>query len=145
MIRKNLLDVNALIALTSIEHPHYAAAQRWFDSLADEEWGICPLTEAGYIRIVTNPASGPILRTFPMAAAMLNDLAQWRGYFYWPILESWSTLTALFAERIFSPQQITDAYLLGLAIKRNGVLVTFDRGLRYMAGPEYSRNLLVLE
>jgi hypothetical protein len=35
--------------------------------------------------------------------------------------------------------------LLGLAIKEDGVLVTFDRGLKYMAGPEFSRNLLVLD
>jgi predicted nucleic acid-binding protein len=40
---------------------------------------------------------------------------------------------------------VTDAYLLGLAIREDGVLVTFDRGLRYMAGAEFSRNLLVLE
>jgi hypothetical protein len=25
------------------------------------------------------------------------------------------------------------------------VLVTFDRGLKYLAGPQFSRNLLVLE
>jgi hypothetical protein len=54
-------------------------------------------------------------------------------------------LTASFRDRIFGPQQVTDAYLLGLAIKENGVLVTFDRGLRYLAGPQFSRNLLVLE
>jgi predicted nucleic acid-binding protein len=40
---------------------------------------------------------------------------------------------------------VTDAYLLGLAIKESGILVTFDRGLRYLAGSEFSRNLLVLE
>lgn len=145
MIRKNLLDVNALIALTCIEHPHYASAQRWFDSLAGEEWGLCPLTEAGYVRIITNPASGSIARNFLIAAAILNDLAQRSGYFYWPIVESWSTLTAPFAESIFSHQHVTDAYLLGLAIKNDGVLVTFDRGLRYMAGPRFSRHVRILE
>ena len=145
MIRRNLLDVNVLIALTSIEHPQYAAAQRWFDSLANEDWGICPLTEAGYVRIVTNPASGPIVRTFAQAAAILADLAQREGYRYWSIADSWISLTAYFRDRIFGPQQITDAYLLGLAIKEDGVLVTFDRGLKYLAGPQFSRNLLVLE
>lgn len=145
MIRGNLLDVNALIALTSIEHPQYPAAQRWFDSLVHEEWVICPLTEIGYVRVVTNPASGPIMRTFLQAAAILKDLAQRPGYRYWPIDESWVALTSTFRSRIFGHQQITDAYLLGLAIKEDGVLVTFDRGLKYLAGPEYARNLLVLE
>ena len=145
MIRRNLLDVNALIALTSIEHLQYSKAQEWFDSLIDEEWGICPLTEAGYVRVVTNPASGPIIRTFLQTAAILKDLAQWPRYHYWPISGSWADLTASFALRITGHQQVTDAYLLGLAIKEDGVLVTFDRGLRYLAGSEFRQHLLVLE
>ncbi|MGO8933801.1 MAG: TA system VapC family ribonuclease toxin [Terracidiphilus sp.] len=145
MIRRALLDVNVLVALTSIEHPQYRNAQRWFDSLADQEWGICPLTEAGYVRVVTNPASGPIIRTFFQAAAILHDLARRPGCRYWPISGSWTLLTASFAARITGHQQITDAYLLGLAIKEDGVLVTFDRGIKYMAGPEFSRNVLILE
>jgi hypothetical protein len=39
---------------------------------------------------------------------------------------------------------VTDAYLLGLAIKEEGVLVTFDKGIQYMAGAEFGRHVLVL-
>jgi len=46
---------------------------------------------------------------------------------------------------LFGHQQVTDAYLLGLAVKENGVLVTFDRGIKYLAGSQFQRNLLVLE
>ena len=145
MIRRNLLDVNALVALTSIEHPQYPVAQRWFDGLVGEEWGICPLTEAGYVRVVTNPASGPIMRGFLQAAAILKDLSERPGYRYWTIADSWSRLTAPFARRIFGHQQVADAYLLGLAIKEDGVLVSFDRGLKYLAGPQFAKNLLILE
>jgi uncharacterized protein len=144
LIRRNLLDVNTLVALTSSEHPQYPKAQRWFDSLVDQEWGICPLTEAGYVRVVTNPASGPIIRTFLHATAILKDLSRWPGYCYWPITGSWTALTASFAARITGHQQVTDAYLLGLAIKEDGVMVTFDRGIKYMAGAEFSRNVLIL-
>jgi len=35
-------------------------------------------------------------------------------------------------------------YLRRMAPRQNGVLVTFDRGVRYMAGPEFSRNLVIL-
>ena len=145
MIRRYLLDVNALVALTSIEHPQYPVAHRWFDSLGDEEWGICPFTEAGYVRVVTNPASGPIMRTFPQAAAILKDLSEQPGYRYWTIADSWARLAAPLAGRIFGHQQVTDAYLLGLAIKNDGTLVTFDRGLKYLAGPDYVDNLKILE
>ena len=49
-------------------------------------------------------------------------------------------------ERILGHQQITDAYLLSLAIKRNGILVSMDKGIRYLAGAKkYSRNVLILE
>jgi predicted nucleic acid-binding protein len=54
-------------------------------------------------------------------------------------------LTARFAARISGHQQITDAYLLGLAIKEKGVLVTFDKGIQYMAGAEFSQNVLLIE
>jgi hypothetical protein len=40
---------------------------------------------------------------------------------------------------------VTDAFLLGLAIREDGELVRFDRGLKYMAGSEFRRNLSVLE
>jgi predicted nucleic acid-binding protein len=32
-------------------------------------------------------------------------------------------------ERIFGPKQLTDIYLLALAVKHNGRLVTFDRAI----------------
>jgi len=34
---------------------------------------------------------------------------------------------------------------LGLAIKEKGVLVTFDKAIQYMAGAEFSQNVLILE
>jgi toxin-antitoxin system PIN domain toxin len=140
-----LLDLNVLIALTDSGHQHHQKAQDWFISSGKENWGICPLTEAGFVRVTTNPAfrSGP--RTLEQAVAILQALKECSGYRYWGIDESWVTLTTPFAARIFGHQQITDAYLLGLAIKEKGVLVTFDRGIRYMAGAEFSRNVLILE
>jgi hypothetical protein len=57
----------------------------------------------------------------------------------------WAVLTAPFASRIFGHQQVTDAYLLGLAVKENGVLVTFDRGIKFMAGAEFRENVLILK
>jgi hypothetical protein len=134
-----------MVALTSDEHEHYRKAQAWFHSISGEEWGACPLVEAGYIRLVSNPASGFPEGSLKRATELLAEIADRPGYRFWPVTESWASLTAPFANRIFGHRQITGAYLLGLAIKENGVLVTFDRGLRYMAGPEFRRNLLVLE
>ncbi len=59
--------------------------------------------------------------------------------------DGWSALSAPFAERLFGHQQITDACLLGLAVREDGVLVTMDKGIAYLAGEEYSKNLLLLD
>jgi toxin-antitoxin system PIN domain toxin len=140
-----LVDVNVLIALTEPGHEHYRKAQEWFDSSMGGNLGVCPLTESGFIRLTTNPAFRPGPRSLELAITILQFLKGHPGYWYCPIDESWVTLTAPFAARISGHQQVTDAYLLGLAIKGNGVLVTFDKGIQYMAGAEYSRNVLVLE
>jgi hypothetical protein len=143
--RPYLLDLNVLVALTDDEHKHCRRAQTWFHSVRQEEWGTCPLTEAGYIRLVANPATGFPEGSLNRAIDVLSVITDHPRHRFWPMTERWTTLTAPFADRIFGHQQVTDAYLLGLAIKEDGVLVTFDRGLKYMAGAEFGRNLLVLE
>ncbi len=146
MTRKHLLDVNVLIALTEPGHDHYQRAQAWFDSSSGNcRLGICPLTEMGFLRITTNPAFRPGPRSLGQAIAILQVIKGHQDYWYWEINQSWINLTSAFASRILGHQQVTDAYLLGLAIKENGVLVTFDRGLKYMAGSEFGRHVLVLE
>lgn len=145
MILRNLLDLNVLIALLDPTHSLYQKAEDWFISSGKESWGICPLTESGFVRVTTSPVMQASQRKLTDAIAVLEELATRPGYRYWPITETWISLTAPFADRITGHQQVTDAYLLGMAIKEDGVLVTFDRGLRYMAGPHFQRNLLVLE
>lgn len=140
-----LLDLNSLIALADPDHEFHQAVHKWFQSFGKSDWGVCPLTESGFVRVTTKPAYRPASRTIAQATAILADFARGPGYRYWPITENWSALTAPFSSRLFGHQQVTDAYLLGLAVKHKGVLVTFDRGIKYLAGADYSRSLLVLD
>jgi len=142
--KEYLLDVNVLVALSSDEHEHHQKAHEWFDPLSDE-WATCALTEAGYLRLAANPSIGLGPGSVERAVAVLTEIEKLPGHRYWPIKDSWTELTAPFAARISGHQQITDAYLLGLAIKQNGVLVTFDKGIKYLAGPEFLSNRLMLE
>lgn len=126
-------------------HEHHRRVQEWFNASGRASFGLCPLTEAGFLRVTTNPAfrTGP--RSMEQAIAVLQQLKGHPRYWYCDIRESWVDLTARFAWRILGHQQVTDACLLGLAIKENGSLVTFDRGIKYLAGSEFSQNLVVLE
>ena len=145
MTRKNLLDMNVLIALADQRHDHHQNARDWFASSGKDNWAICPLTEAGFLRVTTNPAFRPGPRTLEHAVAILQALKGLPGYSYWKIDETWITLTAPFAARISGHQQVTDAYLLGLAIREDSVLVTFDKGVEYIAGVAYSQHVLLLK
>ena len=132
-----------MIALTDVDHEHYAEATQWLDGPGCHDWGVCALTGAGLLRLLTNPSVGSL--SVKEAGKVLASLIGHPGYRFWPITDDWATLTAPFIERVFGHQQITDAYLLGLAVKEDGILVTMDKGIRYMAGAQYSRNVLLLE
>ncbi len=137
-----LLDVNVLVALAEPTHMHHRGVMRWFNT-PGLDWGLCAFTEAGFLRVSTNPKSGA--HTVEESAVVLASLATHPGYRFWPISTGWSALAAPFQERVFGHQQIPDAYLLGLAVRENGVLVTLDKAIKYLAGAPYSKNVLVLE
>ncbi len=145
MSHKYLLDVNALIALADAEHEHYQAMMNWFDRTGHLNWGVCALTEAGFIRVTINPVMKARTRTLDQAIAILQLLKEHSGYRMWEINASWVDLTAPLAARIRGHRQVMDALLLGLAIKQDGILITFGRGLKYLAGSEFRQNLEVLE
>jgi hypothetical protein len=137
-----LLDVNVLIALTEPAHARYRTATKWF-AIPGLSWGMCAFSEAGFLRLTASPSVGR--HSVAEGESVLTALTTLPGYRYWPIAASWATLVAPFRERLYGHQQITDALLLGLAIKENGVLVTLDRAIKSLAGPKYSANVLVLE
>lgn len=77
------------------------------------------------------------------ATTVLTQLSQHPGYRYLPITADWHTLCRPFFRRLYGTKQVTDAYLLGLAVQENLVLATLDKGILHLAG-EHSRNVLLL-
>jgi toxin-antitoxin system PIN domain toxin len=141
MTPRYLLDVNVLVAILDEDHVHHQAATRWFDT-PGLQWAICPFTEAGLLRYMTRPKTGDM--SMEEATAMLAQLTQEPGYYYQPISADWLTLCGRFFKRLFGHNQITDAYLLGLAVHDGLVLATFDRAMLHLAG-EYSKHVVILE
>ena len=54
-----LLDVNVLVALVWSTHESHSKVQNWFQQQAKGGWATCPVTQAGLVRIVPNPAFSP--------------------------------------------------------------------------------------
>jgi toxin-antitoxin system PIN domain toxin len=137
-----LLDVNVFLALVSENHIHHQLVTTWFNT-PGLRWAICPFTEAGFLRNATAPRSGQI--TMSEATAVLARMAQRPGYHYLPIAAGWQTLCSPFFTRLYGTKQVTDAYLLGLALREGLVLVTMDKAIMHLAGKEYSKHVLLLE
>jgi len=138
---KYLLDVNVLIALLSEDHMHHQLATDWFVASPGLQWAICSFTEAGFLRYATRPRPGQI--TMNDATAILAKITQHSGYHYEALSTDWRTMTKPFFQRLFGHKQITDAYLLGLAINHGLTLVTFDKAILHLAG-EHRSHVLVL-
>lgn len=120
-----LLDVNVLIALFDPDHISHEAAMAWFARHAKEGWASCPLTQNGCVRIMSSP-SYPNTQPVQALVKRLAGACAERIHEFWPD-ESSLLDSALFdATRIHGPRQITDVYLLGLAVRHGGRFVTFD-------------------
>jgi hypothetical protein len=120
-----LLDVNVLIALLDADHSLHPRAIEWFGEQARAGWASCPITQNGCIRIMSH---GGYPNALPVQAVMqrLADACAGTFHEFWP--DDLSLLDATVADpaRIHGPRQLTDLYLLALAVRRAGRFVTFD-------------------
>jgi len=144
-VSPSLLDVNVLIALVFEDHVAHRTVKRWFQTAGAKPWVTCPLTEAGFVRVVSNPRFSQPPLYIDEALEMLNRVTQLPGHRFWPMEIGFHEAVRPFAERIFGHQQVSDAYLLGLAIKKSGKLVTLDRAIEALAGREFRNAVVFLE
>ena len=130
-----LLDVNVLIALVDPRHIHHEVAHRWFESNLHKGWASCPLTQNGFLRILSNPRypnspGGPAL-----VMPLLRRWLEHPKHVFWPDNLSWGSTNHLRGDQLLSHGQVTDSYLLALALHHRGVLVTLDKRLSAAAVP----------
>src|SRR5437868_14544957 len=105
-------------------HEHHERAQQWFAANAGRGWATCPLTQAAFVRIISNPAFSADAVTPAEAVALLTSNLKHKNHSFWADEISFTQATEPLAKRISGHQQVTDAYLLGLTMHRNGRLVT---------------------
>jgi uncharacterized protein len=127
--RRALLDVNVLVALFDPDHVHHESAHRWLAEQLPFGWATCPLTENGLIRVLGNPAYSPAAEQPAVVLARLREFCGSGGHAFWPDDVSLRDTNLFRAGAPSTHRQVTDLYLLGLAVKRHGRLATFDRGI----------------
>jgi len=142
-----LLDTNVLVALLWPSHAQHDATLRWFTRHRAGTWATCPLTEAGFVRIVSNPAFSRDAVTPREAIGLLTANTRATDHVFWPADLAIADAALPTGARLVGHQQVTDAYLLALALKRGGILVTLDRGVAALTLPRSTerRALLVIE
>lgn len=123
-----LLDVNVLIALLDADHTLHARAIAWFADEGAKGWASCPITQNGCVRIMSHPGYPNALPT----RAVMERLSEAIGgdrHEFWP--DDLSLLDPAVADvsRIHGPRQLTDLYLLALAVRHDSRLVTFDASI----------------
>jgi uncharacterized protein len=145
VVSASLLDVNILIASVDEGHVAYKRVHAWLGESAGRHWASCPLTQAGFVRIISNRGFHERPVSVSESFELLAAITERPGHRFWPIDITFSEAVQPFRERLFGHRQVTDAYLLGLAIKNKGRLVTLDRGIEVLAGESYRQYVTVLE
>lgn len=128
-----LLDVNVWIALLDDAHVFSERANAWLHE-EDTSIATCPIVENGVIRIISSPAYSTEIRLSPgdVAAHLRRACAQ-LDHEFWPADLSLRDEKRFDFSRLHGHRQITDAYLLALAVRRNGRLVTLDSAVSLSA------------
>jgi hypothetical protein len=122
-----LLDVNVLLAWLWPAHEAHKAASSWMHSHRQEPWATCPITEMGFLRIVTNPSFSHHAPAWAEAVSILRKHTEVSPrHCFWQDSLALVEMDKRLGKRIKGPSQITDAYLLALAMHHQGTLVTFD-------------------
>ena len=121
-----LLDTNLLLALAWPNHQHHAVAHNWFARHARRGWATCAFTQLGFVRLSSNPAYTPDAVAPQDAAALLQQWTRHKAHRFWdsPAADA----PAVYA-RALGHQQVNDAWLVEVARRNKGKLVTLDTHL----------------
>ena len=129
-----LLDVNVLIALLDADHSFHSRAHSWWVSNKNSGWASCAITENAVVRIMGNPNYKKTKRFSPAAViSSLEIFSSETDHEFWHEDISLRDEKLFGREYILSSSQLTDIYLLALATKQDGKLVTFDQNISLTA------------
>ena len=127
-MRRALLDVNVLVALLDTDHVDHSRAGAWLDAEIEAGWASCAITENGCVRVLSQPRY-PSPVSVLQAARLLARARDTAHHAFWSCEVSVLDPAAVDSSRLHGSRQVTDAYLLALAVRHDGRFATFDRSV----------------
>lgn len=140
-----LLDLNVLVALAWPSHIHHGVAHEWFAQQRSNGWATCPITQSGLVRLSSNSRITPDAVSPEVALNLLSKLIELPDHQFWPDSIALGDAVIFQKGGLLGHRQITDAYLFSLAIHNNGLLVTFDKGIKALGSKAAGSHILLLE
>lgn len=140
----HLLDVNVLVALFDIDHVHHEIAHDWFADHRAGGWATCPITENGVLRVLAHPGYGSSDTRFEAIVERLRLFRDSGHHHFWHDTPSFTDLSAIRPSYMRGHRQVTDVYLLALALRMGGRLATFDRSIPVSAVVGATKGTLAL-
>jgi toxin-antitoxin system PIN domain toxin len=123
-----LLDANVLIALLDSDHLHHARAVAWLRENIGSGWASSPLTQNGCIRIMSHSGYSNALPAAAVAERLAAATAT-THHTFWTDAVSMLDVGRIEWSAVLGARQVTDVYLLALAVQQGGRLVTLDRAV----------------
>lgn len=140
-----LLDVNVWVALLDEAHVHNSKALALMRR-SGLRIATCPLIENGVLRVLNLPGYsvfGP--PGFQVVRDKLESICRRHNHEFWPDDVSLRASALVDWGRVLGHNQITDVYLLALAVAHRGCLATLDQRVALGAVPSAKeRHLLLL-
>lgn len=127
-----LLDVNVLVSLLDQDHVDHTRARAWLAGNIASGWASCAVTQNGFVRILSQPRY-PSPVSPAEAADRLERACATEHHKFWPCPISILDPKVVDRDRLHGPRQVTDAYLLALAVHHGGRFVTFDQTIALAA------------
>jgi predicted nucleic acid-binding protein len=87
------------------------------------------VTQCAFVRILANPAFSPNALTPADALSLLQANLEHPDHRFWEEDISFANAVEPFGQRLVGHRQVSDAYLLGLAIRKKGRFATMDRAV----------------
>lgn len=121
------------MALAWDSHVHHGAIRAWLAAEPGRVWATCPITEAGFVRVSSNPKVLPSAIGVEDARRVLAAMRDAGGHRF---VTNDISMTDHDVVTLNGHRQVTDAVLLALARRRSLRLVTFDAGVAALAQGE---------